>query len=67
MTMGRAKRRPKNGSPIGFQSLVQLEKITDYAIIASADILATLGIALDGRLISSGKIPSTIKVESWLA
>lgn len=46
---------------------VHLEKVTNYALIAAAGVLATPGIALDDRLVSSGKVPSAAEVESWLA
>jgi hypothetical protein len=46
---------------------VHLEKVTNYALIVAAGVLATPGIALDDRLVSSGKVPSAAEVESWLA
>lgn len=45
---------------------VELEKVTDYAAIAAAGVMATPGVALDGRLVSTGKLPSAAEVEGWL-
>lgn len=46
---------------------VEFEKITDYAAIAMAGVMATPGVALDGKLVSTGKLPTAAEVESWLA
>lgn len=46
---------------------VELEKVSDYAAIAAAGVMATPGVALDGRLVSTGKLPSRTEIESWLA
>ena len=45
---------------------VELEKVTDYAAMAIAGVMSTPGVALDGRLVSTGKLPTTAEVESWL-
>ena len=45
---------------------VELEKVSDYAAIAAAGVMATPGVALDGRLVSTGKLPSRAEIESWL-
>ncbi|MDO6386639.1 MULTISPECIES: thioredoxin family protein [Uliginosibacterium] len=45
---------------------VELEKVTDYAAMAVAGVMATPGVALDGRLVSTGKLPTVAEVESWL-
>ena len=45
---------------------VELEKVSDYAAIAAAGVMATPGVALDGRLVSTGKLPTAAEVESWL-
>lgn len=45
---------------------VELEKVTDYAAMAIAGVMSTPGVALDGRLVSTGKLPTAAEVESWL-
>lgn len=45
---------------------VELDKVTDFAAIASAGVMATPGVALDGRLVSTGKLPTAAEVEGWL-
>jgi small redox-active disulfide protein 2 len=46
---------------------VEITKITDYAAIAIAGVMATPGVALDGKLVSTGKLPTVTEIESWLA
>lgn len=46
---------------------VELEKVDDYAAIAAAGVMSTPGVALDGRLVSTGKLPTAAEVDSWLA
>lgn len=43
-----------------------LEKISDYAEIAKAGIMATPGVAIDGKVVSTGKIPTVPEVKGWL-
>ncbi len=43
-----------------------LEKISDYAEIAKAGIMATPGVALDGKVVSVGKIPTVSEIKDWL-
>lgn len=45
---------------------VELEKVSDYAAIAAAGVMATPGVALDGKLVSTGKLPTAAEVEGWL-
>jgi small redox-active disulfide protein 2 len=45
----------------------EVEKVTDYAAMAMAGVMATPAVALDGRIVSSGKIPTDAEVESWLS
>ena len=45
---------------------VELEKVSDYAAIAAAGVMATPGVALDGKLVSTGKLPTAAEVERWL-
>lgn len=46
---------------------VELNKVTDFAAIAIAGVMATPGVALDGKLVSTGKLPTVAEVESWLS
>ena len=43
-----------------------LEKVSDYAEIAKAGIMATPGVAIDGRVVSTGKIPTELEIKGWL-
>lgn len=45
---------------------VELEKVTDYAMMAVAGVMSTPGVALDGKLVSTGKLPTVAEVERWL-
>ncbi len=40
-------------------------KIKDPAVIASRGVLMTPGVAADGKVVSSGKIPAESTVLSW--
>ena len=44
-----------------------LEKVSDFVEIAKAGVMATPGVAIDGRLVSTGKIPTASEIKSWLA
>ncbi len=44
----------------------QLEKITDPSAIAARGVLATPGVAVDGVIKLSGRIPSWSMIEGWL-
>jgi small redox-active disulfide protein 2 len=43
-----------------------LEKVSDFALIAQAGVMATPGVALDGRLVSTGKLPTEAEIKGWL-
>ncbi len=43
-----------------------IEKVTNPSDIAARGILATPGVAVDGEIKFSGKIPSHSMVEGWL-
>lgn len=43
-----------------------LEKVSDYAAIAQAGIMSTPGVAIDGKVVSTGKVPTVPEVKSWL-
>lgn len=40
----------------------EIEKVTDYATIASYGVLATPGLVIDGDVVISGRVPTT----DWL-
>lgn len=50
------RNRPRRAEAEGIP--VQLEKVSDYAAIAAAGVLATPGVTLDGKIVSTGKIPT---------
>lgn len=45
---------------------VEITKVTDYAAIAKAGVVATPGVAVDGKLVHSGGLPEASAVDSWL-
>jgi small redox-active disulfide protein 2 len=44
-----------------------LTKVTNMADILAYDILGTPGLVIDGRVVSSGRIPSRAEVTTWVA
>ncbi|WP_172331116.1 thioredoxin family protein [Mangrovicoccus sp. HB161399] len=45
---------------------VEVEKVVDPKSIAQAGVMATPGIAVDGKLVHSGGLPDPEKLQSWL-
>ena len=43
------------------------EKVTDYADIASYDIMSTPGLVVDDQVILSGRVPTASQVKALLA
>ena len=46
---------------------VRIEKVTDYAAIASYGIASTPGIVIDGKVVHAGGLPKDGDIEKWLA
>ena len=44
----------------------EIEKVTDYKDIMSFGILSTPGLVVNGKVISSGKVPTKSTLEHWL-
>jgi small redox-active disulfide protein 2 len=48
----------------GVQAVVR--HVTDYREIASRGVLQTPGLAIDGKLVSTGRVPSAGDIAAWL-
>jgi small redox-active disulfide protein 2 len=46
---------------------INLEKVTDYAEIASYGIASTPSIVVDGQVVHAGGLPKLEDLERWLA
>ncbi len=46
---------------------VRIEKVTDYAAIASYGIASTPGVVIDGKVVHAGGLPKEDDVAKWLA
>lgn len=44
----------------------RIEKVEDYAQIASYNILSTPGLVIDGAVVSSGRVPSATEIKDLL-
>ncbi|MBL8438989.1 MAG: thioredoxin family protein [Zoogloeaceae bacterium] len=44
----------------------RIEKVTDYADILTYDILSTPGLVVNGKVVSSGRIPAPGSITAWL-
>ncbi len=44
-----------------------ITKVTDWAKITSYDIIGTPGLVIDGKVVSSGRIPTKAEVTTWVA
>ena len=46
---------------------VNVEKVSDYAVIAGFGIVSTPGIVIDGKVVHAGGLPKAEDVARWLA
>lgn len=44
---------------------VSIEPVTDLLEIAGYDVMSTPGVVIDGRVVSSGRVPSRDEIRSW--
>jgi small redox-active disulfide protein 2 len=54
----------KEADRLGIQ--VKVEKVTDYAAIATYGIASTPGIVIDGKVVHAGGLPKTEDLARWL-
>lgn len=45
----------------------EIVKVTDYADIVSRGVMSTPGLVIDGKVVSTGKIPTSWTIASWLS
>ena len=45
----------------------EIVHVTDYREIAARGVMSTPGLAIDGRLVSSGRIPVAGDIAEWLS
>jgi small redox-active disulfide protein 2 len=43
-----------------------VQKVTDLKMIAEFGVFATPGLVINGKVVSSGKIPSREEIEAWI-
>lgn len=46
---------------------VKIEKVTDYAAMASYGIVSTPGLVIDGKVVHAGGLPKADDMARWLA
>jgi small redox-active disulfide protein 2 len=44
-----------------------IRKVTEYPEILARGVLSTPGLAIDGRVVSVGRVPTREQVEGWLS
>jgi small redox-active disulfide protein 2 len=44
----------------------EIRHVTDYAEIASRGVMNTPGLVIDGRVMSTGRVPSASDIAAWL-
>ncbi len=45
----------------------EIVKVTDYATIASYGVMHTPGLVVDGKVLSTGRIPAASDIATWIA
>ena len=45
---------------------VKIEEVKDLMEITEYSVMSTPGVVVDGKVVSSGKVPSRKEVESWI-
>ena len=45
---------------------VTLEKVEDFAQIATYGVMSTPGVVIDGKVVHAGGIPEQQQIEAWL-
>lgn len=45
----------------------EFEKVTEYGEIIAQGVMSTPGLAINGKLVSSGRIPALEEIVTWLA
>ncbi|MFZ1866797.1 MAG: thioredoxin family protein [Polyangiales bacterium] len=45
---------------------IEIEKVEDYAQIASYGVMATPSVVVDGVVVHSGSVPTATMIESWI-
>ncbi|MCW2318171.1 small redox-active disulfide protein 2 [Rhodoblastus acidophilus] len=46
---------------------IDLEKVSDYAVIAGFGVASTPGLVIDGKVVHAGGLPKPEDVAKWLA
>ena len=46
---------------------VRIEEVKDLVEITEYNVMSTPGVVVDGKVVSSGKVPSRKEVESWMS
>lgn len=44
----------------------EVRKVTDYADIAARGVMNTPGLIIDGRIVSTGRVPAAGDIAAWL-
>ncbi|NVO26681.1 thioredoxin family protein [Donghicola sp. C2-DW-16] len=45
---------------------IEVEKVTNAKSIAMAGVMSTPGLSIDGKLVHTGGLPDSAKLEGWL-
>lgn len=45
---------------------IEIEKVEDFAQIASYGVMATPSVVVDGVVVHSGSVPTATMIESWI-